>query len=70
MTLINCGRRCSPLTRIMRIDQIAPGRRHSEAATATGKAQLHSVADFYLTNPIARVRIMAECSAWPNVALP
>ena len=54
----------------MRIDQIAPGRPEDIAALAAmpgraGEAPFRStIADFYLTNPIARASaVMAECSA-------
>ncbi|MSP32047.1 MAG: NADH-quinone oxidoreductase subunit G [Pseudolabrys sp.] len=60
---------------LMRIDQIAPGeakdiQKLAKLGGTTDKAGLHSsVADFYLTNPIARASaIMAECSALANAA--
>ena len=60
---------------LMRIDQIAPGeagdiKKLAKLAGTAEKAPFHSaVADFYLTNPIARASaIMAECSALANAA--
>ena len=60
---------------LMRIDQIAPGdaadiEKLAKLGGGADKAPLHSsVADFYLTNPIARASaIMAECSALANAA--
>ncbi|MGB6348862.1 MAG: NADH-quinone oxidoreductase subunit NuoG [Pseudolabrys sp.] len=60
---------------LMRIDQIAPGeagdiKKLAKLAGAADKTPFHSaVADFYLTNPIARASaIMAECSALANAA--
>jgi NADH-quinone oxidoreductase subunit G len=59
----------------MRIDQIAPGeagdiKKLAKLAGTAEKTPFHSaVADFYLTNPIARASaIMAECSALANAA--
>jgi NADH-quinone oxidoreductase subunit G len=59
----------------MRIDQIAAGdagdiQKLAKLAGAPDKAPLRSqVADFYLTNPIARASaVMAECSALANAA--
>jgi NADH-quinone oxidoreductase subunit G len=59
----------------LRLDQIAPGERAhveklAEAAGQYDKAPLRSpIADFYLTNPIARASaIMAECSALHSAA--
>jgi NADH-quinone oxidoreductase subunit G len=55
---------------LMRIDQIAAGHLDAVKALAAGPATVgrdpfrSPVADFYLTNPIARASaIMAECSA-------
>jgi NADH-quinone oxidoreductase subunit G len=60
---------------LMRIDQIAPGeagdiKKLAKLAGTAEKTPFHSaVADFYLTNPIARASaIMAECSALANAA--
>src|SRR5665647_619889 len=60
---------------MMRLDQIAPGNAADIAKLAglggaADKAPLRSaVADFYLTNPIARASAtMAECSALANAA--
>jgi NADH-quinone oxidoreductase subunit G len=60
---------------LMRIDQIAAGdfadiKKLTKLGGAPEKARLRSsVADFYLTNPIARASaIMAECSALANAA--
>jgi NADH-quinone oxidoreductase subunit G len=60
---------------MMRIDQIAPADASAIDTIAKlggsfDKAALHSpIADFYLTNPIARASaIMAECSALANAA--
>jgi NADH-quinone oxidoreductase subunit G len=59
----------------LRLDQIAPGERAhveklAEAAGQYDRAPLRSpIADFYLTNPIARASaIMAECSALHSAA--
>ena len=61
---------------LMRIDQIAPGNakdieKLAKLGGALDKAAFGtSVADFYLTNPIARASaIMAECSALANSAM-
>jgi len=55
---------------LMRVDQIAPGSLDAVKALAAGPATVgrepfrSPVADFYLTNPIARASaVMAECSA-------
>ncbi len=55
---------------LMRIDEIAPGRPDDVAALAGTAARVGdepfrgTIADFYLTNPIARASaVMAECSA-------
>jgi NADH-quinone oxidoreductase subunit G len=60
---------------LMRIDQIAPGeaddiKKLAKLAGTADKTPFHSaVADFYLTNPVARASaIMAECSALANAA--
>src|SRR4029077_534708 len=60
---------------LMRIDQIAAGdvadiKKLTKLGGTPEKARLRSsVADFYLTNPIARASaIMAECSALANAA--
>jgi NADH-quinone oxidoreductase subunit G len=60
---------------MMRIDQITPAdagdiQKLAKLGGTTDKAALRSqVADFYLTNPIARASaIMAECSALANTA--
>ncbi len=60
---------------LMCIDQIAPGeakdiQKLAKLGGTPDKGTLHSsVADFYLTNPIARASaIMAECSALANAA--
>ena len=66
-----CAPRCSRRIRISRaVDQIAPGNAADIEKLAGGgasadKAPFRSpVADFYLTNPIARASaVMAECSA-------
>jgi NADH-quinone oxidoreductase subunit G len=59
----------------MRLDQIATGnaadvQKLAKLGGSTDRTGLHSsVADFYLTNPIARASaIMAECSALANAA--
>src|SRR5450830_84710 len=61
---------------LMRVDQIAPADaadigKLAKLGGAADKAPLRSqVADFYLTNPIARASaIMAECSALANAAV-
>ena len=68
----SCARRCLRRIRIcMRIGQIAAGRCRptsksspSSAARPTRRRSRRPVADFYLTNPIARASaVMAECSA-------
>jgi NADH-quinone oxidoreductase subunit G len=55
---------------LMRLDQIAPGSNDDIAKLASGNRTLERaafkspVADFYLTNPIARASaVMAECSS-------
>ena len=60
---------------LMRLDQIAAGDaadigKLAKLAGSADKAPLRSpVADFYLTNPIARASAtMAECSALANAA--
>ena len=72
------GAVCRRIRIFMRIDQIAAGRRRatsrsspSSAARRTRRRSRSPIADFYLTNPIARASaVMAECSALAEGARP